>query len=113
VASQQVLTVERAAVTTVLAARGYPDNPEKGAAIRLPDAADLGDDVIVFHAGTYRDNEGRLRTSGGRVFSVTGLGPTVALAAQASRGAAERISFEGKTWRRDVAWREIQRAGAA
>jgi len=113
VASQQALTVERPAVTTVLAARGYPDNPEKGAAIRLPDAADLGDDVIVFHAGTYRDNEGRLRTSGGRVLSVTGLGPTVTLAAQASRGAAERISFEGKTWRRDVAWREIQRAGAA
>ncbi len=113
VASQKALTVERAAVTTVLAARGYPDNPEKGAAILLPDAADLGDDVIVFHAGTYRDNEGRLRTSSGRVLSVTGLGPTVALAAQASRGAAERISFEGKTWRRDVAWREIQRAGAA
>ena len=113
VASQQALTVERAAVTTVLAARGYPDNPEKGAAIRLPDAADLGEDVIVFHAGTYRDNEGRLRTSGGRVLSVTGLGLTVVLAAQSSRGAAERISFEGKTWRRDVAWREIQRAGAA
>ena len=113
VASQQVLSVERAAVTTVLAARGYPDNPEKGVAIRLPDPAELGDNVIVFHAGTYRDNEGRLRSSGGRVLSVTGLGPTVAVAANASRAAAERIAFEGKTWRRDVAWREIQRAGAA
>jgi phosphoribosylamine--glycine ligase len=113
VATQHVLTVERAAVTTVLAARGYPDKPEKGVAIRLPDPKDLGDDVIVFHAGTYRDNEGKLRTSGGRVLSVTGLGPTVAVAAQASRAGAERISFEGKTWRRDVAWREIKRAGAA
>ena len=113
VVTQQVLTIERAAVTTVLAARGYPDNPEKGAAIRLPEPAELGDDVIVFHAGTYRDNEGRLRTSGGRVLNVTGLGPTVAVAAQASRRAAERISFEGMTWRRDIAWREIQRAGAA
>jgi len=112
VVTQQVLTIERAAVTTVLAARGYPDNPEKGAAIRLPEPAELGDDVIVFHAGTYRDNEGRLRTSGGRVLNVTGLGPTVAVAAQASRRAAERISFEGMTWRRDIAWREIQRAGA-
>jgi len=112
-ATQQVLSVERAAVTTVLAARGYPDNPEKGAAIRLPNPAELGDDVIVFHAGTYRDNEGKLRTSGGRVLSVTGLGQTVALAAHASRTAAEGIAFEGKTWRRDVAWREIQRAGAA
>jgi phosphoribosylamine--glycine ligase len=113
VATQQVLAVERAAVTTVLAARGYPDSPEKGVAVQLPDAADLGDDVIVFHAGTYRDNEGRLRTSGGRVLSVTGLGDTVAIAAQASRRGAERIAFEGKTWRRDIAWREIQRAGAA
>ena len=112
VVTQQVLTVERAAVTTVLAARGYPDNPEKGAAIRLPEPAELGDDVIVFHAGTYRDNEGRLRASGGRVLNVTGLGQTVAVAAEASRRAAEHISFEGKTWRRDIAWREIQRAGA-
>jgi len=111
--SQQLLAAERAAVTTVLAARGYPDNPEKGVAIRLPDPAELGDNVIVFHAGTYRDNEGRLRTSGGRVLSMTGLGTTVAAAATASRAAAERVAFEGKTWRRDVAWREIQRAGAA
>ncbi len=112
-ASQQMLEIERAAVTTVLAARGYPDNPEKGAAIRLPDAAELGDDVIVFHAGTFRDPEGRLRTNGGRVLNVTGLGATVPLAARVSRVGAERISFEGKTWRRDVAWREIQRAGTA
>ena len=111
--TQQVLMTERAAVTTVLAARGYPDNPEKGVAIRLPDSAELGDDVIVFHAGTSRDNEGRLRTAGGRVLSVTGLGTTVTRAATASRAAAERIAFEGKTWRRDVAWREIQRAGTA
>ena len=111
--NRQVLTPERAAVTTVLAARGYPDNPEKGVAIVLPPADTFGDDVIVFHAGTFRDEGGRLRTSGGRVLSVTGLGATVPLAAQASRAAAERIAFEGKTWRRDIAWREIQRAGAA
>ena len=111
--NRQVLTPERAAVTTVLAARGYPDNPEKGVAIVLPPADTFGDDVIVFHAGTFRDEGGRLRTSGGRVLSVTGIGATVPLAAQASRAAAERIAFEGKTWRRDIAWREIQRAGAA
>lgn len=111
--TKQVLAAEQAAVTTVLAARGYPDNPEKGVAIVLPPPEALGDDVIVFHAGTFRDPDGRLRTSSGRVFSVTGLGATVPLAARASREAAERIAFEGKTWRRDIAWREIQRAGAA
>jgi phosphoribosylamine--glycine ligase len=108
-----VLDAERAAVTTVLAARGYPENPEKGVAIRLPAPGELDGDVIVFHAGTFRDPDGRLRTAGGRVFSVTGLGRTVPLAARTSREAAERIVFEGKTWRRDVAWREIERAGAA
>jgi phosphoribosylamine---glycine ligase len=112
-ANVHVLNAERAAVTTVLAARGYPENPEKGVAIRLPAPAELDADVIVFHAGTFRDPDGRLRTAGGRVFSVTGLGATVPLAARASRKAAEQITFEGKTWRRDVAWREIQRAGAA
>ena len=111
--SLRVLAAERAAVTTVLAARGYPDSPERGVAIMLPAPDALGDDVIVFHAGTFRDPDGRLRTAGGRVLNVTGLGPDVPAAARASRAAAERISFEGKTWRRDVAWREIQRAGAA
>ena len=108
-----LLGAERAAVTTVLAARGYPENPEQGAAIDLPSPAALGEDVIVFHAGTARDSAGALRTAGGRVLSVTGLGADVPAAAAASRAAAERVTFAGKTWRRDVAWREIQRAGAA
>src|SRR5438309_5329308 len=106
-----VLHPQRAAVTTVLAARGYPDAPEYGVAITLP--ADLGPDVLVFHAGTARDQAGTLRTAGGRVLSVTGLGGTVGQAARASRTAADRIAFDGKTWRRDIAWRELRRAGAA
>jgi phosphoribosylamine---glycine ligase len=99
-----------AAVTTVLAARGYPEQPERGAAITLP--GDLGSDVLVFHAGTTRDVDGTLRVAGGRVLNVTATGASVAVAAAASRAAAERITFDGKTWRRDIAWREIQRAGA-
>jgi len=108
---RQVLAPTRAAVTTVLAARGYPEKPERGATIRIP--TDLGPDVVVFHAGTARDADGTLRTAGGRVLSVTGLGADVRAAARASAAACERIQFEGKTWRRDIAWRELQRAGAA
>ena len=98
-------------MTTVLAARGYPDAPEKGAAIDIP--GDLGSDVLVFHAGTSRDQSGALRTAGGRVLNVTGVGSSVAQAARASRTASDRITFEGKIWRRDIAWRELHRAGAA
>jgi phosphoribosylamine---glycine ligase len=108
---RQVLAPTRAAVTTVLAARGYPEKPERGAAIRIPQ--DLGSDVVVFHAGTARDADGTLRTAGGRVLSVTGVGADVPAAARASAAASERIAFDGKTWRRDIAWRELQRAGAA
>lgn len=103
-----MLPAARAAVTTVLAARGYPDRPEQGAAIDLP--PELPADVLLFHAGTTRDAGGTLRVAGGRVLNVTALGPTVAAAAAASRAACERIAFEGKTWRRDIAWREIDRS---
>jgi phosphoribosylamine--glycine ligase len=108
---RQVIGPTRAAVTTVLAARGYPERPERGAAISLP--KDLGPDVVVFHAATVRDPDGTLRTAGGRVLDVTGLGADVAAAARVGAAACERIAFEGKTWRRDIAWRELQRAGAA
>ena len=108
---RQVIAPTRAAVTTVLAARGYPEKPERGAEIRIPQ--DLGPDVVVFHAGTARDADGTLRTAGGRVLSVTGFGANVPAAARASAAASERIAFDGKTWRRDIAWRELQRAGAA
>lgn len=109
--TQPVLAPIRAAVTTVLAARGYPDAPESGAVIDLPEH--WPDDILVFHAGTRLDAGGRPTVAGGRVLSVTGLGATTVAAAARSRGACERIDFDGKTWRRDIAWREIARAGAA
>jgi phosphoribosylamine--glycine ligase len=94
------------AVTTVLAARGYPDSPATGDRILLPPAPD---GVIVFHAGTRRDDDGHLVTSGGRVLSVTGVGATIADAATASRTHAGAIDFEGKQFRGDIAWRELDR----
>jgi phosphoribosylamine--glycine ligase len=101
-----LIVTERAAVTTVLAAAGYPDAPVKGAAITIPD--DLPDGTLVFHAGTRRE-EGILRAHGGRVLAVTGLGATFAEAQQVSAQAAERIRFEGKQYRRDIGWREAAR----
>lgn len=107
----EVIDPAGAAVTTVLASRGYPELPETGAAISIPD--DLGGNVVVFHAGTSRDEAGQLRVAGGRVLTVTGLGPDVASAAKVSQAACERIGFDGKTYRRDIGRREIQRARAS
>ena len=95
------------AVTTVLAAQGYPNSPEKGAAITIP--ATLPEGVTIFHAGTSRDDDGILRASGGRVLTVTAVAPTFALAQARSREASAAIHFEGKVYRRDIGWREAVR----
>jgi len=100
-----------AAVSVVLAARGYPERPETGAPITIPD--DLGPGVLVFHAGTVLDKEGVLRVAGGRVLNVTGTGSSVARATEAALAACERITFEGKVYRRDIARRELARARAS
>jgi phosphoribosylamine--glycine ligase len=106
-APSRLRVADAAAVTTVLAARGYPEQPERGAAIHIPN--DLGGDVTVFHAGTARDTDGTLRVAGGRVLTVTGTGPGFADARRASVGAAARIDFAGKQFRRDIGWREEHR----
>jgi phosphoribosylamine--glycine ligase len=97
----------QASVTTVLAARGYPDRPEKGAEIHIPPTLPSG--VTIFHAGTTRGPDGVLRATGGRVLNVTAVAPRFAEAQRLSREAAEAIQFEGKVFRRDIGWREARR----
>ena len=95
-----------ACVTVVLAAAHYPDTPRLGDLITLPPAED---GVFVFHAGTARDAEGRLITSGGRVLAVSAVASTIAAARSRSLEYASRIDFAGKQFRRDIGWREIAR----
>ena len=102
----------RHAVTTVVAASGYPDTPRLGDAITLPSSA--GADVHVFHAGTARASNGRLVTAGGRVLAVTAVADTLAGAQRSSVRTASAIEFAGSQYRADIAWRELERhAGAA
>jgi phosphoribosylamine--glycine ligase len=104
-------TSRGAAVTTVIAAAGYPEHPRGGGFISIP--SDLGQDVIVFHAGTARDADGHLIAAGGRVLAVTGLAPTIAEAQRRSQGAAARIDFDGRQFRSDIGWRELARHARA
>ena len=100
-----------AAVTTVLAAEGYPDSPRKGAAIEIGGRAGrrAGGQDLIFHAGTTRDPQGVLRVNGGRALAVTAVRDTFVEAQTASRELAESIEFEGKQFRRDIGWREAAR----
>jgi phosphoribosylamine--glycine ligase len=99
--------VGRFAVTTVVAASGYPDTPRLGDLIEIPPASD---DVLVFHGGTRRDPDGTLRTSGGRVLAVTGLGSSLEEAQRRSQDVASSIGFHGKQFRSDIGWRELTRS---
>ncbi|MBW3656834.1 MAG: phosphoribosylamine--glycine ligase [Gemmatimonadetes bacterium] len=103
---------DQAAATTVLASGGYPGEYANGLPIDIPQELRNSDDLVVFHAGTRTADDGSLVTAGGRVLAVTALASTVAAAAERSRAAAESIRFDGRHFRRDIGWREIERANA-
>jgi phosphoribosylamine--glycine ligase len=106
---EQLVWRDGAAVTTVLAAPGYPGSYPTGIPIQIPEELIGAEDVIPFHAGTTI-SDGQLVSNGGRVLVVTGLGPDIATAAERSRLAAQRISAGAFHLRRDIGWREIDRA---
>ncbi len=91
---------EIATVNVVLAARGYPTAPEKGATIK--GLTNVPDDVLVFHAGTARDGK-KLVVDGGRVLSLVGVGPDIASARDRAYAAAETIRWPGLQVRTDIA----------
>lgn len=99
-----------ACVTVVLATEGYPGSPRKGDVIEGLDTAEQLPGVIVFHAGTQQA-DGRLMTAGGRVLDVTALAPTLAEARARAYQAAEKISWPGVQYRRDIAAAAVNSMG--
>jgi len=98
------------AVTVVLASRGYPDSSSSGDEITGLRAID-GLETEVLHAGTAEE-DGRVVTAGGRVLNVTGIGSTPGEARDRAYAAAERIEFDGKQMRHDIAARAVERVEA-
>lgn len=89
----------RAAVTVMAVSGGYPGSYPKG----LPIKGDLAPEVtVLYHAGTKKDADGTLLTSGGRVIAATSLGTSIADALAKSYKAVENVEFEGKYFRRDI-----------
>ena len=75
----------------------------KGRPISGLDEASATDGVVVFHAGTARDADGRLITAGGRVLGVTARAATLGAARDKAYEAIGKIHFEGLHYRRDIA----------
>ena len=97
----------RTAVGVVMAAGGYPDNPQKGDVIDGIPAETP--ECITFHAGT-RLVDGVLQTSGGRVLCVVGLGDSVKMAQKQAYETVDKIHFNGAQYRRDIGWRGVKQS---
>ena len=100
---------DKHAVTVIVAARGYPGTPLAGGAVRSIEAAELVEGVTVFHAGTAH-HEGGLVARGGRVLAVTAIADTFANARARAYRAVDQIDFAEGFHRRDIGWRELERA---
>ncbi len=102
---EDVTVKDECAATVIVASGGYPGSYEKGKEITGLD----GNPALVFHCGTKRTEDGKVLTSGGRVLSVTGLGPDLRSAVDAAYAGVERISFENSFHRSDIAHRAFER----
>lgn len=91
------------AVTVVIAAPGYPQQPRTGEAIHGIDEAAATDGVTVLHAGTRIDASGQLVSAGGRVLSITATGSTLAQARERAYQAVACIELADAQCRRDIA----------
>ena len=95
-------------MTVVLASRGYPQSSSSGdkiSGLRSIDSLE----VELLHAGTAEGPNGNFVTAGGRVLNVTGIGSTPGKARDRAYAAADRIQFDGKQMRRDIAARAVER----
>jgi phosphoribosylamine---glycine ligase len=85
----------------VLASEGYPQKPRKGDPIEGLEEASMIADVTIFHAGTKLSGS-QYQTAGGRVLGVTATGDTLAAALERAYAAAQRVSWPGMQYRRDI-----------
>jgi phosphoribosylamine--glycine ligase len=96
---------DEAALSVVMAARGYPGTPARGGSI---DLADVPPAVQVFHAGTAM-RDGRLVADGGRVLNVTAMAPTLTQAQSLAYSGVDAVRWADGFCRRDIGWRAVAR----
>ena len=88
-------------VCVIMASGGYPKEFEKGFEISGLSEAESDDNVVVFHAGTKKENDKYL-TAGGRVIGVTALESNLDMAIKKAYEAVEKISFKNAHYRKDI-----------
>jgi phosphoribosylamine--glycine ligase len=105
IAAEPIRFNKRAYVDVVLCAENYPGPPKTGMPIEGLDR--LPEHVLAFHGATKRDSNGTLVVGGGRVMHIVASGDRVAEARDRSYAGAERVTFEGRFYRSDIAQQEV------
>ena len=105
VAENPVRFSDRAFVDVVLCAENYPGTPKTG--MRIDGLDRLPEGVFSFHGATRRDPTGGTVVSGGRAIHIVGTGANLSEARDRAYLGAERVSFEGKFYRSDIARQEV------
>jgi phosphoribosylamine--glycine ligase len=100
---------DQTTMTVIVAAKGYPGTPAKGGAIEGLDEAEQVPGSTIFQAGTS-SQDGKLVASGGRVLAVTARGRSLGEARDRAYEAVDAIDFADGFCRRDIGWRELERA---
>lgn len=96
-----VVWSDEACACVVEASGGYPVKYEKGFEIRGLDENGQHDGVIVYHAGTKKEN-GKFYTNGGRVLGITAKGATLQDALDQAYAAVKEIGFDKMHYRTDI-----------
>jgi phosphoribosylamine--glycine ligase len=96
-----------AAICVALASKGYPGKSTEAGSVILGAEGDLGEGVVVFHAGTSRREDAALIAAGGRVLNVCATGPTLHIARDRAYAAIARIDWPGGFHRTDIGWRAL------
>jgi len=95
-----------ASCCVVLASGGYPEKYETGKPITGLENAEKT--ACVYHAGTKRDENGNILTSGGRVLGVTAVADDLPSAIEKAYAAADCICFDKLHRRSDIGARAME-----
>jgi phosphoribosylamine---glycine ligase len=98
---------DQAAVGVVMAARGYPEAPERGSVINGLEQAAAVPGVSVFHAGTEAGPDGAILAAGGRVLTICGTAPDIRQARQCAYAGVDALTWPEGFCRRDIAARAL------
>ncbi len=102
IAAKKITIKEGACVSVVLSSGGYPENPEKGKEIKGLENFVNSEEILIFHSGTKKDDNGKWFTNGGRVLNIAAVATNIEEARDKVYFSASNISFDGMHYRKDI-----------